>query len=71
MADLKNRQADDLLKEIAEKRDALRAFRFGEAGTRTRNVREGRTLRREIARLLTEVNSRGKGGAVASEAKSA
>jgi ribosomal protein L29 len=47
-----------LQKEIAAKRESLRTFRFGEAGTRTRNVREGRNLRKEIARLLTEMNSR-------------
>lgn len=49
---------DDLHKEIAEKREALRTFRFGSAGSRTRNVREGRNLRKDIARLLTEVNAR-------------
>ena len=58
MADLKTWSIADLQKEVAAKRESLRAFRFGEAGTRTRNVREGRTLRKEIARLLTEINSR-------------
>lgn len=58
MAELKTWKIEDLQKEIAEKREALRVFRFGEAGTRTRNVRQGRGLRKEIARLLTEVNSR-------------
>ncbi len=58
MADLKSWNIADLQKEIATKREALRAFRFGGAGSRTRNVREGRTLRKEIARLLTEINSR-------------
>lgn len=58
MADLKTWNIEDLQKEIATKREALRTFRFGEAGTRTRNVREGRTIRKEIARLLTEMNSR-------------
>lgn len=50
---------EDLKKEIAAKREALRVFRFGEAGSRTRNVREGRNLRREVARLLTELTRRG------------
>ncbi|MBI2612264.1 50S ribosomal protein L29 [Candidatus Kaiserbacteria bacterium] len=50
--------AEDLNKEIAEKREALRNFRFGGAGSRTRNVREGRNLRKEIARILTELRSR-------------
>lgn len=58
MADLKKYSVQDLQKEIAEKREALRLFRFGEAGSRSRNVREGRTLRKDIARLLTELNSR-------------
>lgn len=46
---------EDLKKEIAAKREALRVFRFGESGSRTRNVREGRNVRREIARMLTEL----------------
>ncbi len=58
MADLKTYTVEDLTKEITQKREALRVFRFGEAGSRTRNVREGRTLRRDIARLLTEYKTR-------------
>lgn len=58
MADIKQQSVEDLKKDIAEKREALRSFRFGAAGSRTRNVREGRNLRREIARLLTELRSR-------------
>ncbi len=58
MADLKKYSVADLQKEIAEKRESLRTFRFGEAGSRSRNVREGRTLKKDIARLLTELNSR-------------
>lgn len=50
--------ADDLAKEMREKREALRSFRFGSAGSRSRNVREGRTLRKDVARLMTEVNAR-------------
>ncbi|HUO50684.1 MAG TPA: 50S ribosomal protein L29 [Candidatus Paceibacterota bacterium] len=58
MADIKTQDTQELQRTIAEKREALRAFRFGAAGSRSRNVREGRELRKEIARLLTEVNSR-------------
>lgn len=43
---------------IGEKREALREFRFGSAGSKTRNVKEGKALRKEIARLLTETNKR-------------
>ena len=56
--DFKKYSVEDLHKEIADKREALRAFRFGEAGSRSRNVREGRTHRKDIARMLTEMNAR-------------
>lgn len=59
MAGIKTQSTEELLKTVAEKREALRVFRFGGAGSRTRNVREGRNLRKEIARILTEVRARG------------
>lgn len=58
MTDLKKQDIAELQKQIADKREALRVFRFGGAGSRTRDVRAGRTLRKDIARLLTELNSR-------------
>ena len=48
----------DLHKEVTDKREALRNFRFGSAGSRSRNTREGRGIRKEIARLMTEVSAR-------------
>lgn len=58
MSDIQKMSVEEIQKSLADKRVALRTFRFGGAGSRTRNVREGRTLRKEIARLLTEVNAR-------------
>jgi ribosomal protein L29 len=58
MATLKDMSIQEMQKEVAAKREALRAFRFGNAGSRSKNVKEGRNLRKEIARLLTELNSR-------------
>ncbi|MEK7509817.1 MAG: 50S ribosomal protein L29 [Patescibacteria group bacterium] len=58
MSTFAKHSVEDLQKEIAEKREALRKFRFGSAGTRARNVREGRNLRKEIARMMTELNAR-------------
>ena len=43
---------------IADKREALRVFRFEGAGSRRRNVREARNLRKEIARVMTELSAR-------------
>jgi ribosomal protein L29 len=48
----------DLMKLVAEKREELRALRFSVAGSKNRNVKLARTLRREIARALTELTSR-------------
>jgi len=58
MADFTKQDASELHKSIADKREAIRVFRFGGAGSRTRNVREGRTARREIAQALTELRKR-------------
>ncbi|KKW47339.1 50S ribosomal protein L29 [Candidatus Kaiserbacteria bacterium RIFCSPHIGHO2_02_FULL_59_21] len=58
MVDIKKQSVEDLKKDVTAKRTALRAFRFGGAGSRTRNVREGRNLRKEIAQILTELRAR-------------
>ena len=55
--DYKSMSGKDLEKTLREKREALRVFRFSTAGSKTRNMREGRVLRRDIARILTQVNS--------------
>jgi ribosomal protein L29 len=54
--DTTTKSSDELQKLIAEKRASLRSFRFGIAGSKTRNVREGRNLRKDIARLLTALS---------------
>jgi ribosomal protein L29 len=54
----KTQEITELQKTLADKREALRSFRFGAAGSRSRNVREGRELRKEIARILTELRIR-------------
>lgn len=54
----KTAEVSELKKTLADKQEALRAFRFGGAGSRSRNVREGRELRKEIAQVLTELRAR-------------
>jgi ribosomal protein L29 len=58
MSDFKNTTEKDLMKMVADKRKAVQAFRFGSSGSKTRNVKEGLNTRKEIARMLTELNSR-------------
>ncbi|PCH91645.1 50S ribosomal protein L29 [Candidatus Kaiserbacteria bacterium] len=60
MTDFKKKSVKDLEKLIIDKREELREFRFKSAGSRTRNVREGRNVRREVAQILTELNARTK-----------
>ncbi len=56
--DFTDKKDADLRKELAEKQEALRVFRFGAAGSRVKNVKEGRDLRHTIARILTEMRRR-------------
>ncbi len=58
METFEKHSGDELMKVLVEKREALRAFRFGVTGGKTKNVKEGRTIRRTIARILTELGSR-------------
>ena len=48
-----NKTEKELQVLMAEKQLALRAFRFNVAGSNVRNVKEGRTLRKDIARIQT------------------
>lgn len=57
-SELHKKSEKDLQKELRDAREELRRFRFSSAGSRVRNVREGRNTRRQIARILTELNSR-------------
>ena len=58
MADLEKKTTEELKKMLNEKREHLRDFRFGIAGTRIRNVRDGRDTKKGIAQILTELNAR-------------
>lgn len=58
MAKLASHSVEALMVDLAKKREALRAFRNAGAGSRTKNVREGRATRKDIARILTELRVR-------------
>jgi ribosomal protein L29 len=57
MKDITNKTPADLVKMIADKREALRVFRFGGAGAKTKNVRQGRAIRKDIARMQTAMTA--------------
>ena len=58
--EIHQQNTDALQKAVADKRESLRLIRFGGAGSRSRNVRESRTIRKDIARMLTEISMRNK-----------
>jgi ribosomal protein L29 len=51
--DLKNKTKAEIEKMLEEKKVALNAFKFGIAGSKIKNVREGRNIKREIAQIIT------------------
>ena len=51
----KKMDIEEMRKIVTDKREALRVFRFESQGSRSRNVREGRNMRRDVARALTEL----------------
>jgi len=63
MKEITNKTRADLNKLLNEKREALRVFRFGAAGAKTKNVKEGSVIRKDIARImtaLTMLNAKGR-----------
>ena len=57
MNEYQTKNHDELVKLLDEKRQALRAFRMGLVGGKVKNVKEGKTLRKSIAQILTAVNA--------------
>ncbi len=58
MNSLKDKTEQDLKHLIVVAGEKLRAFRFAMNGSKQKNVKEGKGLRKEIARMLTELNQR-------------
>ncbi len=58
--ELKEKKDKELCDLLREKRKALREYRFSAAGSRSSDVNSGKKLRREVAQVLTELNSRNK-----------
>ncbi len=56
MQTLEKKTPEELAKLLAEKREELRAFRFGTKGSRTRDTHLGMRLRKDIARIHTITN---------------
>ncbi len=51
---------EELTKLLAEKREALREFRFSMRGSRIRNTKSGTSFRKDIARILFRLGTASK-----------
>lgn len=60
MKDIQSKSDKDLTDFVAEKREAVRTFRFTHTSSRPRNVRQIRADKKDIARALTEQQTRTK-----------
>jgi|GEM_PF-288062 len=56
--EIHTKSIEHIRKDVVDTQEKLRTIRFGGAGSRSRNVREGRNLRRDVARSLTELRAR-------------
>jgi len=56
--DQKKKSDKELGKLLAEQCGELRNFRFSTSGSRVRDIRSGRNIRKKIARILTELRQR-------------
>jgi len=54
---MKGKPVTELNKIVLDKREELRAMRFSIAGSTNRNVKHQRTLKKDIARALTELRA--------------
>lgn len=54
--EIQQMNTEDLNKALTEKREKLLNTRFSLSGSRSRKNTESRTLKREIAQILTQLN---------------
>ena len=55
---LKGMKRDELLKQLTVLREELRSIHFKAEGAKSKNVKESATLKKRIARILTELSSK-------------
>ena len=51
--ELREKNSEELKKQLAEKREAVRKLRFEISAKQTKNVREIRNSKKDIAKILT------------------
>jgi len=49
---------DELKKKLADLQESFRVLRFKTEGSKSKNVKEPARIKKEIARILTEINKK-------------
>jgi ribosomal protein L29 len=57
---LKGMKAGELKKRLVDLQESIRVLRFKAEGSRSKNVKEFATIKKQIARVLTEINKNNK-----------
>ncbi|MEK7471488.1 MAG: 50S ribosomal protein L29 [Patescibacteria group bacterium] len=52
----KEMKKDELIKKLAFLREEVRVIRFKAEGSKSKNVKEASTFKKQIAQILTELN---------------
>ena len=55
---LKDMKESDLKKELTLLQENLRVLHFKAEGSKSKNVKEAMTLKKQIARIMTEINNK-------------
>jgi ribosomal protein L29 len=56
--DFKGMKKDELSKELTTLQESLRSIHFKAEGSKSKNVKEAATLKKQIARVMTELNKK-------------
>ncbi|MEI6580903.1 MAG: 50S ribosomal protein L29 [bacterium] len=56
----KDTKPEELKKKLHELRESIRSIHFKAEGSKSKNVKEGKFLRKQVAQVLTEINKNNK-----------
>lgn len=58
MKEISKKTEKEILKDIRDTKAEIRQFRFDLSGSKTRNVKLGKSLKKKVAQLMTELSRR-------------
>ena len=55
---LKGMKKDELKKKLADLQESIRVLKFKAEGSKSKNVKEYASIKKQVARVLTEINKK-------------